>query len=470
MDSVCNITNETLRVNSIQSLWDTLKVHNKIPFTHGDSVAFLYRGNASSVVWAGDFNGWNPAQGNYNGTKIGLSNVWQCIKSFPSKARLDYKIVLGSSWITDPENPYYQYSGIGTTNSELRMPDWIYPVETVRNPLIAAGKMSDYTPIASTNLSYTVYFRVYTPAGYDLSAKLPVIYVTDGHEYSDDRLGSMTAVLDNLISAKRIKPVIAVFIDPRSTPNSSGTNRRGSEYPINKKYADFVCDELIPLIDSNYKTNKSPYARAILGTSLGGINSAYFGYYRSDVFRLIGINSPAFWYKPEIFTYYQITENLPIKIFMSTGTINDTQPQARQMKDLIDSKGYPNLYIEVPEGHSWGNWRALIDEMLIYFFEDEISTGVINQNDIPSDNKLLGNYPNPFNPGTSISYQIAKAGLVQLKIYDILGNEIDTLINKEQNAGRYEFFWAPKNLSSGVYLCRLIGDKFYFTSKIVLLK
>ncbi len=373
LDSVCSIQNEIQRNDAIENLWTLLKNNNKIPFTFEDSVAFLYRGSAEKVVWAGDFNGWDPSKGNFNGVKLGLSNVWRCIKKFPSNARLDYKIIAGDKWITDPDNPFTQLSGVGSLNSELRMPDWVYPAETIRAGSSLTGTLSGYFSIASSNLSYTVYYKVYTPAGYESLKDLPVIYVTDGHEYSDDRLGSMITVLDNLIYEKKIKPVIAVFIDPRTSPEPGAFNRRANEYPINKNFADFVANELVPRIDSNYHTRKSPDARLILGTSLGGINSAFFGVYRNDVFHLIGINSPAFWYKPEIFSMYENSQNLILKIFMSTGTINDTQPGAQRMKNIFDAKGYPAFYIEVPEGHSWGNWRALLDEMLAYFFEEKIS-------------------------------------------------------------------------------------------------
>ena len=53
---------------------------------------------------------------------------------------------------------------------------------------------------------------------------------------------------------------------------------------------------------------------------------------------------------------------------MSTGVIFDTQDKARAMKEVLDSKGYQLQYIEVNQGHSWGNWRALIEEPLVYFF------------------------------------------------------------------------------------------------------
>jgi len=470
LDSVANITDETQRNNSLGTFWDTLKAHHKIPFTLGDSVVFLYRGNVSSVVWAGDFNGWDPTKGGFTGTKIGLSNIWSCYKSFPTKARLDYKIVLGSNWIMDPDNIFSQYSGVGTTNSELRMPEWVYPEVTINKPGITRGIFSNNFTINSTNLGYTVYYRVYTPYDYETLSNLPVIYVTDGQEYSDERMGSMITVLDNLIYEKKIKPIVAVFIDPRNLSVSEDTNRRMSEYVGNKKFADFVADELVPNIDSRYKTNKSSDARAILGTSLGGINSAYFGAYRNDKFHLIGIHSPAFWYYQQIYNMYSNAAKLPLKIFMSTGTIFDTQDYALQMKSILDSKGYPLMYIEVPEGHSWGNWRSLLDEPLIYFFKDEISTGMIKEKEVPSEIKF-GNYPNPFNPATKIWFTLTKNSAVTLDVFNSIGEKVDTLISdKEMNAGFHTVDFDALNFSSGVYLCRLTSRDFRLSRKILFIK
>jgi enterochelin esterase family protein len=126
---------------------------------------------------------------------------------------------------------------------------------------------------------------VYTPYGYDDMQDLPVVYVTDGHEYADDKLGAMLIVMDNLIHQNVISPIIAVFIDPRE-PGNTSNNRRMSEYVENINFANFVSDELVPQIDANYKTNPDPDYRAILGTSLGGWNSAFFGLNRSETFHL----------------------------------------------------------------------------------------------------------------------------------------------------------------------------------------
>jgi len=472
LDSICNLQDETLRNNSINAFWDTLKAHGKIPFTHGDSVAFIYRGSASSVKWAGDFNGWNPNAINWEGKKVGAANdVWINIKSFPSKARLDYKLVINSSnWITDPSNLLLQYSGVGTYNSELRMPNWKFPDETLARPEVTKGNISQNFSISSTNLGYDVYYRVYTPANYHNLSALPVIYVTDGHEYTDDRLGSMINVLDKLIHYKKIKPIIAVFIDPRSSPSSGGQNRRGEQYVNNSKFANFVVEELVPKIDLEFKTNKSPEARAILGTSLGGLNSAYFGATKSNVFHLIGIHSPAFQAGTSIYNMYQNAEKLPLKIFMSTGTIYDTQSNALQMKSILDSKGYQLMYIEVPEGHSWGNWKALLDEPLIYFFKDEIQTGMIRNEELPTEFEII-NYPNPFNPSTKIWFSIPTQSTVNLEIYNSIGEKVDTLISNSQIApGKYNFEFHPKNYASEIYFARLQTESVSILGKMVFLK
>lgn len=85
---------------------------------------------------------------------------------------------------------------------------------------------------------------------------------------------------------------------------------------------------------------------------------------------------------------------------------------------------------------------------------------------------LAQNYPNPFNPETNITFQIAAAGFVSLKVYDVLGNEIAELINEEKSPGEYSVEFGSKDLSSGVYFYRLLGkDKdLVKTRKMILIK
>jgi len=84
--------------------------------------------------------------------------------------------------------------------------------------------------------------------------------------------------------------------------------------------------------------------------------------------------------------------------------------------------------------------------------------------------RLLQNYPNPFNPSTSISYSILHPTLVNLKVYDILGNEIITLVNQVQSAGQHTIEFDGTNLSSGIYLYRLVTKNYIQTKKMILHK
>lgn len=83
---------------------------------------------------------------------------------------------------------------------------------------------------------------------------------------------------------------------------------------------------------------------------------------------------------------------------------------------------------------------------------------------------LEQNYPNPFNPVTAISYQIAKPENVTLKVYDIIGNEVATLVNEKQAAGKHTVNFDASNLSSGVYLYKIQVGSFVQTRKMTLLK
>ncbi|MBK8984199.1 MAG: T9SS type A sorting domain-containing protein [Ignavibacteria bacterium] len=90
--------------------------------------------------------------------------------------------------------------------------------------------------------------------------------------------------------------------------------------------------------------------------------------------------------------------------------------------------------------------------------------------EIPSEYSLNQNYPNPFNPETNINFSIPKSGLVTLKIYDISGKEVSTLVNEVKNAGSYIVGFNASNLPSGAYFYRIQTDGFADTKKMMLIK
>ena len=105
-----------------------------------------------------------------------------------------------------------------------------------------------------------------------------------------------------------------------------------------------------------------------------------------------------------------------------------------------------------------------------------ITTGLNNtENPVANDFKLFQNYPNPFNPTTKIRYTIPSVGtsfmkFVQLKVYDVLGNEIATLVEGEKPAGNYEAEFDAKNLSSGIYFYQIKAGSYIQTKKMILLR
>ncbi|NWG26992.1 MAG: T9SS type A sorting domain-containing protein [Ignavibacteriaceae bacterium] len=88
----------------------------------------------------------------------------------------------------------------------------------------------------------------------------------------------------------------------------------------------------------------------------------------------------------------------------------------------------------------------------------------------PKQFKLEQNYPNPFNPTTTIQYQLPQDARVTLKIYDILGSEIATLVNEEQEAGYKEVQFTGSNIASGMYVYRLTAGDYVSVKKMMVLK
>jgi hypothetical protein len=84
--------------------------------------------------------------------------------------------------------------------------------------------------------------------------------------------------------------------------------------------------------------------------------------------------------------------------------------------------------------------------------------------------KLYSNYPNPFNPSTKIKYLVAEKTFVSLKIYDVAGSEVASIVNQEQAAGEYEIYFTADNLTSGVYFYKLQAGNFIETKKMILMK
>jgi len=98
------------------------------------------------------------------------------------------------------------------------------------------------------------------------------------------------------------------------------------------------------------------------------------------------------------------------------------------------------------------------------------AVGVHDEVLLPEKYALYQNYPNPFNPSTTIKFDIVNPGQVSLKIYNVMGQEVANLIDRNMEAGFHYITWIPRTLTSGVYFYRIKTTEFAKVRKLVLVK
>jgi len=455
------------RVNSVpinekQAIIDSfMNATTSFPTIEENTVAYyIYQGGTGSVTVPGDANGWNPDA--FPMTKLDGTIFWYREAVFEPDARLDYKFVLnGTTWILDPLNPNHVSGGFGP-NSELAMPEYVQPPEIQFNAGIPHGSIHTFS-FTSTNLGNTRTIKVYTPPGYESHPEYyyPVILFHDGLEYLT--LGSANNIIDYLLNEGKINPIIAVFVPPVN---------RDDEYAWNltQQFESFIIEELMPHIDTTYRTYSDPEYRAMTGLSYGGLITTQICYNRPGDFGLSAPYSPSYWAKDmEVFNSVMNGPKKEIKWYIDWGTYETTiMVDARMFKEGLTAKGYDFTWSEWHEGHSWGSWRAHLDIALEYFFPKTVD--VADKNELPDQFNLAQNFPNPFNPETTIRYSVPKETLVSIKIYNSIGEEVVVLVDEVKLPGIYEIGFDAARLSSGVYFYRLQSDSFTETKKMLFLK
>ncbi|MBT8378528.1 MAG: T9SS type A sorting domain-containing protein [Ignavibacteria bacterium] len=146
--------------------------------------------------------------------------------------------------------------------------------------------------------------------------------------------------------------------------------------------------------------------------------------------------------------------------------LNETKnfPQTITLDPIWDADSL-NIVVFV---QSTGSKTIYQSETISY--SDLIVTSADNNNQITDEFILEQNYPNPFNPTTKINFAIPQSGVTTIKVYNILGNEVATLLDRELTAGKHDVNFDATNLSSGTYFYTLTSGTFRETKKLVLLK
>ncbi len=385
------------------------------PYTENETlVHFIYNAPAQSMAIAGDATGWNPAliMLTFQGTTF-----WYFSCNYESDARLDYKFVKdGSDWILDPLNPRTCVGGYGP-NSELRMPAYVSPPEIVYYNNIPHGTVKD-TLFNSTILGNSRTVKVYLPPDYSTSqSEYPVILFHDGLEYIT--LGSALNVLDYLIAHRLITPVIAVFVPPVD---------RTAEYAGSKIdiFTGFIVTELMPDIDSRYRTRNDPSVRATIGASNGGNISLYIGLNHPENFGRIAAQSSNV--QPVISSGFSTPPKKNLELYIDIGKydIPVLIPMVNNLAQILTTNGYTHIYHLWHEGHSWGNWKAHLALPLMQFFP--LSAGIAEQQNNSSPTlDLVG--PNPFRDSTRVKFSAPQGTSVTISLFDISGKKLETLFS-----------------------------------------
>ena len=107
---------------------------------------------------------------------------------------------------------------------------------------------------------------------------------------------------------------------------------------------------------------------------------------------------------------------------------------------------------------------------LLIASEGKTATGVADNTKMPTEFSLSQNYPNPFNPTTTIEFNVPVAGNYSLKIYNVLGQEVSSLINNQLSAGVHRVTFDAGRLASGMYIYRFAGQNVNLTKKMMLMK
>ena len=223
------------------------------------------------------------------------------------------------------------------------------------------------------------------------------------------------------------------------------------QFLVNVKFLDKMIGYAISYDGEIYKTSNGGYTRSLeLLTPTGGENW------------IAGSGEYIIWTSNDVYN---------IKLEYSTDNGNNWN---------IISDGYQNT-----GSFPWTVPNITSDSVLVrvtdaeYDLVSDVSNNVfsITQPNKNDDDKGLflnyfisQNYPNPFNPSTTIEYQIPQSSFVSIKVYDALGKEVVTLVNKEKPAGVHEVNFEPKDLTSGLYLYKIKAGSFELTRKMMLLK
>jgi len=154
--------------------------------------------------------------------------------------------------------------------------------------------------------------------------------------------------------------------------------------------------------------------------------------------------------------------------YLSMGNVQATDPFSSYYYPITITGIGIKLKSEQQTGETYSG-SIYFDNMRLSYPKN-LGVSIEENPDIPAESRLNQNYPNPFNPSTVISFRLAKSGFTTLKVYDILGREVSTLLNENINSGSHDISFDGSNLSSGIYIYQLSSKGETITRRMTLIK
>ena len=347
--------------------------NKRLPLIEADTIVhFVWYGKADALLLNGSLqDGWrnpafmerDPCSRDTNGLAL-----FHRTYTVPKDALLEYQFILHGSGFLDPGNVRTTPNG-DFSNSQVAMPAFKPSLWPRHRSSTRAGTLDTlhFVPKDTDLASRDVV--VYRPAGVKFPAAVPSIYVHDGG--SALRFMPYGVILDNMIAAHALPPMIAVFIPPVD---------REEEYfgGLLDRYVDALADELVPLIEGRYGVARDHARRAIGGISDGGHCAVYAGLKRPDVFGLFVGQSTTI--RPVL------SELLELRLrdraswqgvagYTQCGKYDIVAPmfnfpvQNREFGKRLETLGPRYRYRETNGGHDWPSWRERLPDILRFLFK-----------------------------------------------------------------------------------------------------
>jgi enterochelin esterase family protein len=330
------------------------------PIIEGGRVTFLWQGRTAPHL-IDDLHGWEEHPQELGRVTSGL---WACFFDLARDAYLEYAFYdpKTKTRFADPLNPRRIWNGFKDYNHYFYMPDVRPSPWTIRQRTIPRGTLTVHT-IETWMVKFPGQRRVtlYRPP---TKERVPLLIVYDGPDYL--RRGRLPVIVDNLIAAKRIRPIAMAFL-----PN--GGPHRGLEYACSDATLAWIEHDVLPLADRELNLRdikKHPGAFGVLGASFGGLMSVYTGLRLPAIFGRVLSQSPVFETEGRDFVAVDLIRHAPgrPRIYMDVGRLDFLLEDNRRMIPLLREHGFDLTYHEHGGAHNYTSWRDHVHRGLKIMF------------------------------------------------------------------------------------------------------